>query len=272
MLTCKLDLNLQPKETHGCDFSRVRSWYLDGHSTHLRQTIVLSAYLTPQLISLYNKHMLNVFGRIKYTGDYTNGIIESLTHNIKQTFTRFESPTPVDDPDARFKHFNSAILPSLLKLHASRPPGSEDGGLGILIYIPSYLDFVRIRNSLVDSEFAYSSISEYTSPTDTRKSRSHFMSGKHELLLYTGRAHHFHRYNMRGVKRVVFYGVPDNPLHYEEVVGFVGKTVERGEMRADEGWCKVNFSKWEALALERVVGGKRVGEMVKGRGDRFDFV
>ncbi|KAF2280565.1 DUF1253-domain-containing protein [Westerdykella ornata] len=265
-------LNLQPRDAHGCDFSRVRSWYLDGHAANLRQTIVLSAYLTPQINALYNKYMRNVSGRLKYTPDYADGIIESLPYtNIRQTFTRFTSQTPPSDPDARFAFFNSAILPQITKLVSSRPPDAP-GGLGILVFIPSYLDFVRVRNSLVESNFSYASISEYTDATDVRKARSHFMSGRHSVLLYTGRAHHFHRYNMRGVKRVVFYGLPENPRFYEEAVGFIGKTLERGEAEKKEVWVRCAFSKWDVQALERIVGSKRVGRMVGDRGDTFDFV
>jgi U3 small nucleolar RNA-associated protein 25 len=264
-------LNLQPKDAHGCDFSRVRSWYLDGHSANIRQTIVLSAYLAPQINALYNKHMRNVAGRLKYTPDYTNGVIETLTHNnIKQTFTRFESPTPPSDPDARFKFFHSAILPQITRLAST--PFDGTGGAGILVFIPSYLDFVRVRNSLVEADFSYASISEYTDATDVRKARSHFMSGRHAVLLYTGRAHHFHRYNIRGVKRVVFYGIPENPRFYEEVVGFVGKTLERAEAERRSVWVRCAFSKWEVQALERVVGSKRVAKMVGDKGDTFDFV
>ena len=141
-----------------------------------------------------------------------------------------------------------------------------------MVFIPSYLDFVRVRNSLVDSDVAYASISEYTDATDVRKARSHFMNGKHSLLLYTGRAHHFHRYNIRGVKRVVFYGVPENPVFYDEVVGFVGKSIERAEISRAEASVKVCFSRWERMELERVVGAKRVGRMVGDKGDVFDFV
>lgn len=260
-------LNLQPKDAHGCDFSRVRSWYLEGHAPYLRQTIVLSAYLTPKINLLYNKHMRNAFGRLKYVPDYTGGAIESLPYSIKQTFTRFDSPSHLTDPDSRFKYFSSTVLPQI-----SRLPKPPQGGIGVLIFIPSYLDFVRVRNSLVDSDFSYASISEYTDATDVRKARSHFMSGRHAMLLYTGRIHHFHRYNIRGVKRVVFYGVPENPLFYDEVVGFVGKTVERGEISRVEASVRVCFSKWERMELERVVGSKRVGKLISDTGDVFDFV
>ncbi|KAF2848995.1 U3 small nucleolar RNA-associated protein 25 [Plenodomus tracheiphilus IPT5] len=260
-------LNLQPKDAHDCDFSRVRTWYLDDHARHIRQTIVLSAYLTPKINTLYNKHMRNVAGRLKYTQDYTAGLIESLSYGIKQTFLRFDSPSHLTDPDARFKYFNTSILPSI-----SRLPKTPEGGPGVLVFIPSYLDFVRVRNSLVDSDFSYASISEYTDATDVRKARSHFMNGKHSLLLYTGRAHHFHRYNIRGVKRVVFYGVPENPIFYDEVLGFVGKTIERGEVSRAEASVRVCFSKWERLELERIVGTKRVGKMIGEKGDVFDFV
>ncbi|KNG47994.1 duf1253-domain-containing protein [Stemphylium lycopersici] len=260
-------LNLQPKDAHGCDFSRVRSWYLDGHAPHIRQTIVLSAFLTPKINTLYNKHMRNFAGRLKYTADHTSGIIESMSYGVKQTFLRFDSPSHLTDPDARFKYFNTSILPTINRL-----PRTPEGGLGVLVFIPSYLDFVRVRNSLVDSDFSYASISEYTDATDVRKARSHFMNGKHSLLLYTGRAHHFHRYNIRGVKRVVFYGVPENPVFYDEVVGFIGKTLERAEISRAEASVRVAFSRWERLELERVVGSKRVGKMVGDKGDVFDFV
>ncbi|KAG9186414.1 hypothetical protein G6011_02970 [Alternaria panax] len=260
-------LNLQPKDSHGCDFSRVRNWYLDGHAAYVRQTIVLSAFLTPKINTLYNRHMRNYAGRLKYVPDNTGGLIETMSYGVKQTFLRFDSPSHLTDPDARFKYFNTSILPSITRL-----PKPLEGGLGVLLFIPSYLDFVRVRNSLVDTDIAYASISEYTDATDVRKARSHFMNGRHSLLLYTGRAHHFHRYNLRGVKRVVFYGVPENPIFYDEVVGFVGKSIERAEISRQEGSVKVMFSKWERLELERVVGTKRVGKMVGDKGDVFDFV
>lgn len=260
-------LNLQPKEAHGCDFSRVRSWYLDGHAAHLRQTIVLSAYLTPKINTLYTKHMRNVAGRLKYTSGYMSGTIETPSFGIKQTFSRFNSPSHLTDPDVRFKYFSTTILPQI-----SRLPKPPQGGLGVLIFIPSYFDFLRVKILLAESDFSYGQISEYRDATDVRKARSHFMSGRHGLLLYTGRAHHFHRYNIRGVKRVYFYGVPENPKFYEEIVGFIGKTLERGETSKAEASVRVCFSKWERLELERIVGSKRVGKMINDKGDVFDFI
>ena len=70
----------------------------------------------------------------------------------------------------------------------------------------------------------------------------------------------------------MFYGLPENPRFYDEVLGFVGTSVERGDIGRQEASIKVCFSKWERLELERIVGTKRVGRMIADKGDVFDFV
>jgi len=266
-------LNLQPKDAHGCDFSRVRNWYLDGHAGHLRQTLIFSAYITPEINNLFKTHMKNVAGRLKYHPDYTSGTIQTMPNfGIRQTFTRYDSPNILSDPDARFKFFTTTIVPQLTKIPK---PADGNGGQGILIFIPSYHDYTRIRNyfaaSTATENISFGNFSEYVDPTSVRRARSHFMTGRHSVLLYTGRAHHFTRPQIRGVKRVVFYGVPDNPIFYQEVVGFVGASMGRGEVEKKDAWVKVMFSRFEALALERVVGSERARRMVGSREDMYDF-
>jgi U3 small nucleolar RNA-associated protein 25 len=267
------ELNLRPKDLHGCDISRVRKWYLDeGTTVHLRQTIVLSAYLTPELNSLFSKHMRNVEGRVKYHPNY-DGAIENIGLQIKQTFSRYESPSATNDPDARFKYFTSSIIPAL-----ARYPKPPEGGQGILIFIPSYLDFVRIRNYFANStatqNISFGAISEYVNVPDVRRARSHFLTGRHSVLIYTGRAHHFRRFYIRGVKRVIMYALPDNPIFYQELVsGYLGATISEGTIDPSEATVRVMFSKWDGFRLERVVGSKRVAGMLKDtNGDTFDFI
>ncbi|OCK85379.1 U3 small nucleolar RNA-associated protein 25 [Lepidopterella palustris CBS 459.81] len=265
-------LNLQPKDAHGCDFSRVRNWYLDGQAANFRQTIVLSAYLTPELNSLFSKYMRNVAGKTKFQREY-EGAIMDIGLQVKQTFSRYESLLPVDDPDARFKYFTTAIVPSL-----SRYPTPAEGGQGILIFIPSYLDFVRIRNYFATSQatqnISFGAISEYVDLPDVRRARSHFSTGRHSVLLYTGRAHHFRRYHIRGVKRIIMYALPDNPVFYRELVGgYLSTTIGVGKIDPTEAGVRVIFSRWDGLRLERVVGTKRVASMLKDNtGDTFDFI
>lgn len=265
-------LNLSPKEPHGCDFSRVRMWYLDDNSKYLRQTIVLSAFITPEINSLFNTYMSNVAGKIKYQPTYDGTMLVSGLH-IKQSFFRFQSSTLQKEPDDRFSFFTSSIIPWILRL-----PRPADGAIGVVIFIPSYFDFVRIRNyfstSTAVSSIAFGTLSENNTPAEpeVRRARSHFLSGRHSVLLYSGRAHHFYRYAIKGVRNVVVYQLPDNPLFYKEVVsGFIGASITAGNIAAEEAKVRVLLSKWDALRLERVVGTERVPSML-GTGDTFDFV
>jgi U3 small nucleolar RNA-associated protein 25 len=266
------NLNLSPKEPHGCDFSRVRMWYLDDNAKYVRQTIVLSSFITPEINSLFNVYMNNVTGKIKYMPTYDGSMLASGLR-IRQSFSRFRSRSVQKEPDERFAFFTSTIIPWILRL-----PRPADGALGLLIFIPSYFDFVRIRNyfstSTAVSSIAFGSLSEANSPAEpeVRRARSHFLSGRHSVLLYSGRAHHFYRYLIKGVKNVAMYQLPDNPLFYREVVGgFIGTSVTAGNIAAEEAKVRVLFSKWDALRLERIAGSERVLTML-GSGDTFEFI
>lgn len=264
-------LNLLPKESHGCDFSRVRHWYLDGEAKYMRQTIVLTDFITPEINSIYTKTMVNVAGKLKYASTYKGAMLDfsaSLPISIPQAFLRLNVPTPMSDADVRFSHFTSSVLPSLLKSNQEK---------GTLVFLSSYLDFVRIRNhfstSTTTASLSFGAISEYTSVRDVARARSHFLTGRHSVLLYSERAHHFRRYSLKGVTRVVFYSLPDNPVFWTEIVRFLYPDFAV-DSTTDNQWRSVRalFSRWDVLKLERIVGTSRVGRMVNDQaGDTFEF-
>lgn len=260
-------LNLQPKDAHDCDFSRVRSWYLDDWAKFFRQTVVLSSFNTPELAELFRLHCQNWSGKVRLQPEYPGTL--QLGIKARQTFSRLQAPSPDKDPDARFEYFTTSVIPSLLKR-------AKDSA-GTLIFIPSYLDFVRVRNYLANSQevitLSFGAISEYTDVPEASRARSHFLNGRHRVLLYTERAHHFRRYQLRGVRRVIFYGLPDNPMFYREIAGgYLGKSEEDMTLEPGQGNARVMFSKYDVMKLERIVGSKRVGMMIQERGDTFDFV
>ena len=261
-------LNLQPREAHGCDFSRVRNWYLDNNAKYFRQIITLAAFNTTEINTLFLKESKNWTGKVKISPNYS-GAIQGLGLKVKQTFSRLGAPSFDADPDSRFEYFTSAIIPTLTRRIKDTS--------GVVIFIPSYFDFPRIRNYFATSPntsgLSFASISEYTPVRDVARARSHFLSGKHSILLYTERAHHFRRYRLQGVKKIIMYGLPDNPIFYKEMVeGYLGRSVQEGKLEPGQGSVRVIFSKWDLLKLERVAGSERVGKMIRDKGDTFDFL
>lgn len=262
-------LNLLPKESHGCDFSRVRHWYLDGQAKYIRQTIILTDFITPEMNSIYTKFMFNVAGRFRFAPVYQGTILDvsiSLPVSISQVFVRLNAPNPASDADVRFSHFTSSILPSMVKSKQEK---------GTLIFMSTYLDFVRLRNhfstSTTTASLSFGAISEYSSVRDIARARSHFLSGRHSVLLYSERAHHFRRYRLKGVKRVVFYSLPENPIFWSEMIALLDPDLSD---KSYEGRRTVRalFSRWDVLKLERIVGTLRVGKMVNDKaGDTFEF-
>ncbi|KAL0082532.1 hypothetical protein J3Q64DRAFT_1642620 [Phycomyces blakesleeanus] len=177
-------LNLIPKDAHGCDISRIKSWYLDGKAKYLRQTLVFSEFLTPELNAMFNKYMKNVSGKLKIKQTYEGSIVNVIPQ-VQQTFTRIDSTSLATSDDTRFKYFIEKTLPSLRRSAITQSH--------TLIFIPSYFDFVRVRNYLKDNLFSHEACSEYASGPAITRARSNFFHGHTSFMLYTERLHFFRR-------------------------------------------------------------------------------
>lgn len=254
-------MNLMPKESHDTDFSRIRSWYLDGKASLLRQTILISEYATPEMSSIWSRYLLNIQGKLKCRETY-KGIMASVGIKIRQVYSRIDCPKYSQDSDTRFKHFTTVVLPSLLR-------GSDHKGT--LVFIPSYFDFVRVRNYMDKNNMSFVTLSEYTITPQISRGRQYFADGRGKMMLYTQRLHFYRRYPIKGCHHIVFYALPDNPTFYREIVRFLARTVI--EQGVDPDLLKVTtlYTKWDSLKLERVVGTNRVGPLVEGTNDIYEF-
>ena len=86
------------------------------------------------------------------------------------------------------------------------------------------------------------------------------------------RFHHYHRFQIKGVKQIVLYGLPDNMQFYKEVCLFLLRTIQEQKLQDYTNLTiKSMFSKWDNLKLERIVGSKHVGVMLQGINEHYDF-
>ncbi|KAI0745922.1 digestive organ expansion factor [Earliella scabrosa] len=244
------NLNQMPKESHDVDFSRIKPWYLDGHSAYLRQSILLSAYETPETRALFNHSLKNVAGRIRTERRWPP--IE-VPEGIDQNFIQFDCSNPKDEPDKRFQYFTTQMLPAILK--------SAVQSANTVIFVPSSFDFIRVHNHFRKNVgVTFTVLSEYSSNQDISRARQAFFSGKKAFLLVSERFHFFRRYKLRGIRNLVFYGPPDHPQFYTEFLSY--PFLDDG-VDASDVTCRVLYSKYDWLRLERIAGTEGVSELIK---------
>ncbi|TPX71873.1 hypothetical protein SpCBS45565_g00938 [Spizellomyces sp. 'palustris'] len=242
-------LNLIPKEAHGCDFSRVRAYYLDGRAKYVRQTLIFSHMLVPEMNALFSKSCKNSGGKIK-TREQCSGSICDVVVQVPQIFHRIPCTSPSEADDTRFKYFIEKILPTLRQSVVQQTHS--------MIYVPSYFDFVRLRNYLDEHHYDFVQLCEYTPTPDVSRARGDFFHGKSSYMLYT------ERYQIRGVRHIVFYGLPEYGNYYAEMINML-------DQQSADITCTVLFTRYDRLKLERVVGSKRVARMSDGQKEVFMF-
>ncbi|CCE62792.1 hypothetical protein TPHA_0D01520 [Tetrapisispora phaffii CBS 4417] len=261
-------LNKIPREQHDADFSRIRMWYINDQARLFRQTMIFTKYVSPTANAMINGKCRNIAGRwrnkIQLTSEESS--LGKLGLKIRQIFQRFDlvGGTLADEPDFRFKFFVSVVMNSILK-----STGYEDG---ILVYIPNYSDYMRVRNYMKEkTTLLFGDINEYSDQRELNSNRSLFQQGRVKVLLYTERLHHYRRYEIKGVKSVIFYGPPTNPEFYNEVVRFIGKNAFLGNVDINIATVRMVYSKLDSLSLERIVGTQRAAVLSRAENEVYEF-
>lgn len=289
-LTTVLDaVNRIPVKHADVDVMRVRESHLEGLARHHRQTIVLSSFASPEINALARNQCANVAGRARWRVLEYPGVLARAAAGAEGARLRFDrvrdvAGSALSAPDRdrtqpaskssasvhtsasvsrldelRFEHFTQHTLPALRE--TPRP--------GSLVFVPSYFDFVRVRNALTAHEVSFAVASEYTPPRDAARARTLFADGRKRVLLVTERAHFYHRRKIRGVNEVHFYALPERAEFFAEFVQFANlresASGSAGNWRlvgASANRATVAFSRLDAMRLERVVGTARAKKML----------
>lgn len=266
------NLNKIPNSPHGCDFSRVKPWYLESQARFLRQTLLISRYETPEIRALFNRSLVNVEGKIRLDRSECKGVLDRVKPGVKQVFERIPGNDPLEELDARFDYFCKTTLPALRKSAVSREK--------TLIMVPSYFDYIRVVNHFrkieEDEGLSFAAISEYSSNAEISAARTAFFKGKKAFLIVTERFHFYRRYKLRGARTLVFYALPDHAIFYPELLAgpFLPNASGKQTQHVDpeDVTCRVAFSKWDVMRLARVVGTNNARKMVTGVESKFTFV
>jgi U3 small nucleolar RNA-associated protein 25 len=151
--------------------------------------------------------------------------------------------------DARFAAFVEREAAPLL----------AEGVAHALLFVPSYFDYVRLRNALDAREAEFVTASEYSDDRDVARARSRFQTGASPLLVVTERFHFFRRVRFRGARHIIFYAPPTAPAFYAD---FVNLLAGAGRAGAEAASVTLLYTRYDAPALERIVGTARVARLV----------
>ncbi|CAN8077361.1 unnamed protein product [Agarophyton chilense] len=246
--------NQMPSSTRDTDFSRIRDWCLDGLMRNFRQTILLSEYRKAEFLSLF-RELVNHSGKVQVIqAARVHGTMADVLVDARQTFFKLHDvESPLQAIDTRFDFFFDKAFPQLRSLLNSRS----------LIVIPTYFDYVRVRNRLVamakdDLTIRFTSMCEYSKPNEISRARSRLFDGSVSMVLITERFHYYWRHWIRGANTLVWYALPENAIFYPELLNMTAEATESGQAVHSIAL----YNTYDSFRLERIVGTSRMKKMV----------
>ncbi|XP_021186365.3 U3 small nucleolar RNA-associated protein 25 homolog [Helicoverpa armigera] len=255
--------HLQPKKTHNTDFSRVRSWAVNGWAKYYRQTLVFSSVALPEIKSVINKKCHNYAGKVFVENPTDIGSIQQVLVQVPQVFHRFTAASPLESVEARFQYFIKEILPKQRDTLMSHT----------LIYVPSYFDYVQIRNYFKKEDIGFVQICEYSKDSKIARARDMFFHTEAHFMLYSERVHFFRRFRIKGIRHIIFYQPPTYPHFFSEMCNLM-QAMNQNRFGGSE--CNMTVSvlycQFDAPRLAALLGHERVARLMRSDTNVHMFV
>ena len=260
-------INQLPTGSTEIDYSVVRPYLLAGQAQHWRQLIVTSSFTDPLILSLFKRYAKSHSGlvRLRRKTPDSEASIAKVVLPTRQVFHRVATKSLPEHASDRVQYFCDAVLPEITRTKQQHT----------MVFVASYFDFVSVRNVLLQREVDFVSVTEYSRVSETSRGRARFLQGRKPLLLYTGRAHYFHRHAIKGVRHLIFLGLPECADFYPGLVNLLNEGLDDAENNnstsSSSTSCLALFTKYDGHALERIVGTNNCLRMIQGERSTFLF-
>ncbi|TKR76055.1 hypothetical protein L596_017256 [Steinernema carpocapsae] len=159
-------------EAINVDISRVRQWSLDQYAKIYRQTLLFSSFDVAEFRALFAQNCQNYAGLVTVTPPQ-HGHLDKIDIPLCQEIHRFKVSEKQSQSDARFSYFISHILPKC--------------EMGTMIFVPSYFDYVRLRNYLKRESESFVQLHEYATDKKIARARGMFFGEEKKIVMMTER-------------------------------------------------------------------------------------
>ncbi|XP_030369127.1 digestive organ expansion factor homolog [Scaptodrosophila lebanonensis] len=255
-------LHMQPQKFPDTNCQRVRTWCLNGSSRFYRQTLLFCSHDLPEFRAVLSNKCHNFEGKIRFTNMVDHGDIRNVLTPIQQVFRRVNCSTVESIFEDRFQYFVNEILPQFTGPNHSH----------CMLYVPSYFDYVRLRNHFKKEMISFVQISEYTKKEKVSRARDIFFHSGAPFLLYSERAHFFRRTRIKGIRHLIMYQPPNFPNFYSELINLMLESNQnpRDGLR-DSMSVTILYTTYDLLSLGNIVGSENAVRLAKGNKNSYLF-
>ncbi|CAD8087003.1 unnamed protein product [Paramecium sonneborni] len=237
------------------DLSTIRPYCFENLSKFYRQNIVYTDHYFSELNYLRKQYFQNYKGCIS-NKIYFNQLFQKSV-NFQQEFRQIDCSTNEQQIEQRFNQFK--------KLWNDIENNKSSQFQKTLIFVQSYFDFVALKGHFKRINSNCECVSEYTKKNKVQSIISKFKDGRIQYILITERAYFFEIIQLRQMKNIVFYQLPQHSIIYKQLIQSI-------ENLGNKTQIITYYSKFDAYQLEIIVGTLKAEEMISEQNKRTTFI